>query len=271
MLIFRATSSLLVLLVLSSGCGSRVSDAERRQANNRAQLATSMLMEGELSAALREARRAVDLDPENVDYRITLATIYGARAEFDRAEEQLQMALEIEPDNPFALNNLAAIYINMGRPAEAEEFARRATENESYAGRHLAFYNLGWSMQERQQYPEALEAFAQALRESPRMCLAHYRIGEVYFRMRRFEDAVYHLEQAVAEPDEEERTSSSSERDAPRSCVAMPEAHQVLGLALLAVGRDDDALGAFSQCVELATERSELSIRCAQHLDDHHE
>lgn len=264
--VIRNISLMLVLLVVVA-CGHRVTDQERRQAQNRARLATSMLMEGEFASALREARRALELDPECADCRLTLATIYGARAEFDRAETELLAVLEVEPDNPYALNTLASVYLNLGRPAEAEEYARRASENESYAGRHLAFYNLGWSLQERQQYDEAVEAYAQALRESPQMCLARYRIGEVRFRQRNFEDALRHLNEAVAEPEEESSPSSSNDDDDnERTCVDMPDVHYLLGLTLAALERSDEAAEAFNRCAELAGDGGEFRQRCLQQL-----
>jgi type IV pilus assembly protein PilF len=260
--VHRISTATLALLLLV-GCGHRVTEQERRQAQNRARLATSMLMEGEFAAALREARRALELDPECSDCRLTLATIYAARTEFNRAEAELLTLLEAEPDNPFALNTLASVYLNMGRPAEGEEFARRASENESYAGRHLAFYNLGWSHQERQQYTEAVEAYSQALRESPRMCLARYRIGEVYFRQRQFEQALRFLEQAATEPVEESQ-SGSSEREEQRACNEMPDVHYLLGLTLSALERQGAAVEAFSRCAELTSDGGDLHRRCAQ-------
>jgi len=256
-----------VVVLSSAACGHRVGETERRQAQNRARLAASMLMEGEFADALREARRAVDLDPDCIDGRLTLATIYAARAEFDRAETELQEVLRRDEGNPFAQNTLATVYMNMGRPAEAEPLARSAAENEDYSGRHLAYYNWGWALFERQSYAAALEAFGQALREAPGMCLAHYRIGDVYFRERRFEDALRHLEQAVQEPEEEETPSTPQAQREQPTCAEMPQVHHVLGLALMASGRDADAEGAFRRCVELAPEASDLRRQCAQRIE----
>jgi tetratricopeptide (TPR) repeat protein len=249
-----------------SACGARVSEAERRQAVTRAQLASSMLMEREFASALREARRSIELDPECVDCRYTLATVYSARAEWEQAEAELQRVLAIDPDYSYAHNQLAVVYLNSGRPGEAETHARRAAEDEEFSGRHLAFYNLGWSLLERQRYDEALEAFGNALRENPRMCSAEYRIGEVYFRQRSYEEALRHLEQAVVEDQSEDRTSSQP-REEIQHCSNMPDAHHLLGMTLLALGEVERAQESFRRCVELATERTDLGRRCAQHLE----
>lgn len=249
-------------------CGSRITEAEQRQAMTRAQLASSMLMEREFSSALREARRSIELDPECVDCRYTLATVYSARAEWDHAEVELRHVLTLDPDYSYAHNQLAVVYLNSGRPAEAETHARRAAEDEQFSGRHLAFYNLGWSFLERQQYDRALEAFTQALRENSHMCSAQYRIGEVYFRQQQYEQALSYLEQAVTEEEDPEGSSTQAQEQQPvRHCANMPDAHHLLGMTLLALDEIERAHEAFRRCAELATERTELGRRCAQHLE----
>ncbi len=244
-------------------CGPSIGDAERRQARSRTQLATSMLMQGEFASALREARRSVELDPECTDCRLVLATVYAARSEFDRAEGELRRVIEEDPGNPYAMNTLATVYMNLGRPAEAEPMARRASEDEDFDGRHLAFYNLGWALLEQGNQGEALEAFGQSLRESPEMCLARFRVGEIYVRQGRFEQAISQLEQAL----EEGPAREGGPDEQPPTCRDMPEAHHIMGLALLGSGRDDEARDSFRRCAELAPEGSEARGACAERLD----
>jgi Tfp pilus assembly protein PilF len=256
----------IAMAVVLGSCGHRVSDAERRQAENRARLAANMMIQGDLASALREARQGVDLDPGCIDCRITLATIYAARDELPRAEDEFNEVLRREPDNPFALNNLASVYLNMGRPADALPLARRASENEDYVGRHLAFYNVGWALMEQNEYDGALDAMTRALREVPRMCLAHYRIAEIFFRRRNFEDALRHLQQALVIP---EAPFQSETQDAPRerTCDQMAETHSLLGSTLVALEREEEAREAFTRCLEIATARTEIGRRCAEHLN----
>ncbi len=258
--------SLTLIHLLGAGCGHRISDAERRQAQNRARLATSMLTEGELAAALREARRSVELDPDCVDCRLTLATVYGARGEMEQAEQAYLEVLRRDPDNPYAQNGLAVVYLNLGRPAEAIRYARQASENEDYVGRHLAFYNLGWAHLEEGNYPAALEALTAALREAPGMCLAHFRIAEVFFRQRSYEEALSHLDQALEVP-EPSYESPTHEQPQHRTCDQMADTHHLRGLVLLALGREEEARESFGRCLEIATARSEIGRRCANQMN----
>jgi tetratricopeptide (TPR) repeat protein len=227
-----------------------------------------MLMQREFSSALREARRSIELDPECIDCRYTLAMVYAARAEWTQAEAELRRVLTQDQQYSIAHNLLATVYLNSGRPAEAETHARQASEDEQFSGRHLAFYNLGWSFLERQQYDRALEAFSAALRENSNMCSAQYRIGEVFFRQREYEQALSYLEQAVTEEVDPEASPTQSQEQAPvQHCSNMPEAHHLLGMTLLALEETERAHEAFRRCAELATERTELGRRCAQHVE----
>jgi len=257
---------MILTWLLGTGCGHRITDAEMRQAQNHARLAASMLLEGELASALREARQSVELNPDCLDCQLTLATIYASRSELDRAAETLLELLRRDPDNPFAHNTLATVYLNQGRPAEAITHAQRAADNEDYTGRHLAFYNLGWAHLEEQQYSEALESLARALQEAPGMCLAHYRIAEIFFRQRNYEEALSHLEQALEQP-ESPYESPTQEEPRRRTCDQMAETHHLLGMTLLALGRDEEAREAFSHCLEIATARNELGRRCAAQMN----
>ncbi len=223
-------------------------------------------MQGQLREALIEARRSLELDPTCIDCRVTLATIYIFRSEYNLAEPELLTVLEQDENNPFAQNNLASTYLHLGRPGEAEPLARSAAQNEMYVGRHLAFYNLGWSLYERRRYDEALEAFAQALREQPRMCTAHYRIALIYLRQSRYEDAIHHIEQAITEPDDEVPRNHLNEEE--NTCSDMPDVFHVLGMAMLALSRQEEAQAAFSRCVELAGPRHPIYDLCEQHRDE---
>ena len=205
----------------------------------------------------------METDRRCVDCRLTLATVYAARSDFSAAERELKEVLRQEPDNPFALNTLATVYLNLGRPAEAQPLAARAAEDENYIGRHLAYYNLGWALLQRQKYADALGAFQLALREAPRMCLAQYRIGEVFFHQGRYAEAVQHLRLAV-EPQEEPVQYAVPRQEETRSCDQMADTHQLLGLALMAQGEEEAASAAFGRCVEVATPYSDLARRCAQ-------
>jgi Tfp pilus assembly protein PilF len=262
----RWVVSLAGLSIVAVGCGAAVSEREQRLAQHRARLATSMLMEGELGDALREARQSVEVDPRCWDCRLALGTVYAARSEFRQAEEELKKVLAHDPTNPFALNTLAAVYLNLGRPDEAETLAQRAAENENYEGRHLAYYNVGWAFLQQRKYSDALGAFSRALREAPQMCLAHFRIGEVFFRQRRYEEASHHLRQSM-EPVEQPVRFAVPRQGERRSCEQMPDAHQLLGFALLAQGDQQGAQAAFRRCLTLATPHSSVAIRCQEQLN----
>jgi len=210
----------------------------------------------------------VTLDSECVECRYVLATVYMARSELDRAEQELTQVITISPDYSFAHNALASVFINLGRPAEAVEHARRASDDEDFSGRHLAYYNLGWAQAELGRPDEALEALGMALRENAGMCLARFRIAEIYVSRQRYDDALARLEMALESgaPNDDSSVPPDDGR-ANRNCEQLPDLYHLRGLALIGAGRAEEAGSAFRQCVEIATEHSELGRRCTQQME----
>jgi Flp pilus assembly protein TadD len=47
----------------------------------------------------------------------------------------------------------------------------------------------------------------------------------------------------------------------------MPDTYELLGIAFLGVGRDEDAIQAFRRCAELAPEASQMRQSCAERAE----
>ena len=75
-----------------------------------------------------EARRAVELAPDNADYHHTLARILGQTEQSEDAEGEARRAVELAPDNADYHHTLARILGQWGRLEDAEGEARRAVE-----------------------------------------------------------------------------------------------------------------------------------------------
>ena len=54
--------------------------------------------------------------------------LYQGAGKYERAQEEAEQAIALDPDLPFAYANLAFNYFYLGRPTEAENTARRASE-----------------------------------------------------------------------------------------------------------------------------------------------
>jgi TolB-like protein/Tfp pilus assembly protein PilF len=87
-----------------------------------------LMWTGRLDQALVEAKRAQRLDPLNVYAQQAIAWWYGATKQYDRAIEERRKTIELEPNRPASHSFLALAYHDAGRYAEALAEAQKSCE-----------------------------------------------------------------------------------------------------------------------------------------------
>jgi len=120
---------------------------------------------GDTDGAIREYRKALELNPENVRAHVNLGTILFVEGEFTEAEHHLSEALRLDPENVEARVNLGALLVDRGRIGEAETLLREAIgldPNDAIAHR-----NLGHLLLERRKFDEAEAHYARAVDLAP--------------------------------------------------------------------------------------------------------
>jgi serine/threonine-protein kinase len=83
---------------------------------------------GRSDEALRELRRAQELDPLSPIIPASLGFAYAARGDYEEGLRQVEKALELDPTFPLAIRNRALIYFLQGKQNEAVAQERRAVE-----------------------------------------------------------------------------------------------------------------------------------------------
>jgi tetratricopeptide (TPR) repeat protein len=102
-----------------------------------------------LKTAARHFQRAVDLQPETIDYLLLLASILKKLGEHERAEAELLKALKWEPNHPDVWLERVDNALVAAQPDKALAIADTALHNDSaavnelQARRMVAFYGLG--------------------------------------------------------------------------------------------------------------------------------
>ena len=91
-----------------------------------ANLASAYEAVGDLTAAEREARRAIEIDPRLVKGHFNLAVILEAAGDPQAAEAAYRAALSVEPTHAESATNLGKMLIVRGAPADAVPVLRRA-------------------------------------------------------------------------------------------------------------------------------------------------
>jgi tetratricopeptide (TPR) repeat protein len=82
--------------------------------------------EGKVDESIRRFGGAVQLDAAYWEALAALADVYWRKGEKANALERLDLALAIDPNSGLLQTNRAVALLDLGRPAEAEEAARRA-------------------------------------------------------------------------------------------------------------------------------------------------
>ena len=145
-----------------------------------------LLLDWDVEAAVREARRAIELSPSETDahsFYSTLLSFVGHEAE---AMREVQCVLKLNPA-PLLPNQYAAwMFLHMGRHGRAEAQARRTIAR--FPDALQPYFVLGWSAWYQRRAEDAVAAFENALSRS-REALSLSYLGHVYGRLGRTDDA----------------------------------------------------------------------------------
>ncbi|MCC6368490.1 MAG: protein kinase [Bryobacterales bacterium] len=145
--------------------------------------------------AVKNAERAVQLEPGIPIVHTTLGAIYGTSGREEEAIRELKEALKLAPGNAEAPRELGRVYVVLGRFQEAEAAylqATRARPTDWYGFLLLAAY---YYQQER--YEEAETALEQAKQLAPNNELILRNLGMVYYFQGRYAQAVSELQQSL--------------------------------------------------------------------------
>ena len=223
-------------------------------------LARAELAQGKSDVALKALRKALALDPHNIDALYYLS--FTARALSDQENQRLY---SMAPNSGRIHQLLAEAALQAQNPTLAEtEFLKALTENSHLAevstelaelkrsqskfDEAIAYYTkaasestvnydiaygLGACYTYQQNYPKATEWLRKAVAMSPDSVAGHFALGNALFQSGVLEDSIPELRATL--------------RLEPR----MKQAYFLLGRAYAKLGRKDDAAAAFRKLDEL--------------------
>ncbi len=145
-----------------------------------------LLLDWDVEAAVREARRAIELSPSETDAHSFYSTLLSFAGHEAEAMREVQCVLKLNPA-PLLPNQYAAwMFLHMGRHARAEAQARRTIAR--FPDALQPYFVLGWSAWYQRRAEDAVAAFENALSRS-REALSLSYLGHVYGRLGRTDDA----------------------------------------------------------------------------------
>jgi tetratricopeptide (TPR) repeat protein len=146
-----------------------------------------------------ELQRLSQGDPQNPLYLYWLAKLdYDARA-YTAAISRLRRVIELDPNMMRAYNNLGLCYDSLGRFDEAIRSFTRAIELNRRQEQPSAWpaLNLAASLISLNRLDEAVARLHEALSYNPKFPQAHYQLGLVLEKERKFEEAIAPLQRAI--------------------------------------------------------------------------
>ncbi len=242
---FSRLTVLVAALMLLWGCAP--ANQNRQEAQTHYALGVSYLREPNVTAALREFLKAVELDPRNADLHEVLGQTYHLKNAYPEAEKHYLEAVRLSGGDPSYYNNLGALYLDMQRWDDAVEYFRLAAGDLLFAQPEVAFTGAGTALLEKGKPLEAIEYFQQALEKNRRYAPAHLHMGRAY--------------QALSRPG----PAIDSFLEATRIDAGYAEAYYQLGLAYMKRKDDGKAREAFAKAISLRPD-SELSRKAENYL-----
>jgi type IV pilus assembly protein PilF len=211
-------------------------DLRLRQANSHFNLGIDYLRNDRMALALRELLFAEDLDPQNPRIHQALGDAYSMRGKPVEAEQHYLRTLEIEPTLHEARLNLSSLYNQLNRYEESLVHTSILADDATFSGpwralasKGFAEYQLGRIDEARSSFGlgleyrtdywptllylgileveegrkrEAVGLFQQVLELDPALTVqaqTNYRIGEIYIALGKRQQAIGHLQAAVAQ------------------------------------------------------------------------
>ncbi|MCI0419993.1 MAG: tetratricopeptide repeat protein [Acidobacteria bacterium] len=134
----------------------------------------------DLASALAEFQKARELDPTMARAHFSAGFIYKELAQNDQARESFELALRHDPGQPLANFHLGELVLESD-PDRAESLLKRALQaNAGYAEAHA---KLGQLYFKQRRYDEAVASLRSALQLKPELSPAYYVLGQAYLKL----------------------------------------------------------------------------------------
>src|SRR3977135_1601533 len=119
---------------------------------------------GWLDEAIKEFKKAIELDPESAHAHDNLATVYSEKKLYREALKEYLTALELEPDSATAHYNLACFLATHGSDMAVAEYKDAIELDPEYPDAHL---NLGLTHADAGRPEEAVKELSTAIELAP--------------------------------------------------------------------------------------------------------
>ena len=168
--------------------------AEQSPADIYIELSAAYLKEERLDEALKNAKKAVIVDPSSSNAQYVYALVQQRLGQTGGAGEAYRRAVALDPRNPDALNAYGLYLCGEGQYDEADVQFRRALANPLYKTPWLASHNAGHCLKMAGNQQAAEVDFRAALQRNPRFAPSLLAMAELSFAQANYLSARAYLQ-----------------------------------------------------------------------------
>ena len=154
---------------------------------------------GWLDEAIKEFKKAIELDPHSAHAHDNLATVYSEKKLYREALQEYLTALALEPDSATAHYNLACFLATHGQEMAVAEYKDAIQLDPDYPDAHL---NLGLTFADQGKTSEALKELEAAIALDPKDPFPRHEVAALLMDEGDYRGAIAQLKEVVRlEPD----------------------------------------------------------------------
>jgi tetratricopeptide (TPR) repeat protein len=150
---------------------------------------------GDIDGAIEEFKKALAIDPQNVNVHNSLGVCYGVQGKLDLAIDAFETAIRLDPNDVMATFNLGLAHIKHGNQEKALELFLQA-HNLDGDNPEVA-YQIGVCYQEKGETDTALDYLERAAHHSPKGAHIFRALGECYLQKEMHREAAKAYEKVI--------------------------------------------------------------------------
>jgi Tfp pilus assembly protein PilF len=238
---------IMMALLLGSCSSSKGEQPMDKKSNYHFKLGTNCYLDHDVSCALAELYKAIELNPKNAKAHHMLGFIYMGRRQHSDALKHISYAVELDPEFHEARANMGVLMLSMEDWQGAIDYLMPLTREPLYPTPYLVNNNIGWAYYKLKKHALAEKYIKMAILLNPKMCLAYNNIAMVHEVRRQTEDAIEAYEEAI------------------KLCPEYQEPLFHLGVLYQNQAKNAEALKTLQKCVKIDPD-AQYGRRCKRRL-----
>jgi tetratricopeptide (TPR) repeat protein len=150
---------------------------------------------GEIDEAVEELKKALLLDPANVNVHNSLGVCYSIQGKYDQAVDEFKVVVATDPKEHMGFYNLGLVYIQTGQCEQGLEFLLKASEIKDDV--YEVAFQIGKLYLDLGDPQRGLRSLEQAAALKPKSGAVHRFLGDCYIAVNRPDDAASSYKKAI--------------------------------------------------------------------------